>query len=250
MSPPQKLRPGPIALYVQLASIMRAQIKAGAWIDGAEVPTIDELCARYGVARVTVRQALQMLAAEGLVASQRGRRTLVTYDARKPDAAPLYAVMEPMLVMAADHVITVLDRTEVADLPAASHFHGQARGPYMRVRKIHSESGAPYCTMEVHIAADLYRRLPQGADEHEKLARLVRMHADPPLATGRERLTVAAADFEEAAALAYPMSAPVARLARVFCDENERIIYFGQFSYRGDRFGSERDLSAYVRHVW
>jgi len=250
MSQPQKLQPGPIALYVQLASIMRAQIKAGAWADGADIPTIEELCTRYGVARVTVRQALQMLAAEGLVSSQRGRRTSVTYDASRPDAAPLYAVMEPMLVMAPDHLITVLDRGEVDELPEAGRFFGRAAGPYMRVRKIHSEGGAPYCVMEIYIARDLYRRLPKGADEREKLARLVKMHADPALATGRERLTVAAADFDEAAALAYPMSAPVARLARVFCDEAERIIYFGQFSYRGDRFGSERDLSTYIKHVW
>lgn len=250
MSQPQKLQPGPIALYVQLASIMRAQIKAGFWANGAEIPTIEELCIRYGVARVTVRQALQMLATEGLVSSQRGRRTAVTFDASRPDAAPLYTVMEPMLVMAADHVITVLDRSEVAELPEAGRFFGQPAGPYMRVRKIHSEGGAPYCVMEIHIERDLYRRLPSGADEREKLARLVKMHAAPALATGRERLTVAAADFEEAAALAYPMSAPVARLARVFCDEAERIIYFGQFSYRGDRFGSERDLSTYIKHVW
>ncbi|MFX9718510.1 hypothetical protein ABTO87_18240, partial [Acinetobacter baumannii] len=82
---------------------------------------------------------------EGLVSSQRGRRTAVTYDARRPDAAPLYTVMEPMLVMAADHVITVLDRSEVAELPEAGRFFGQPAGPYMRVRKIHSEGGAPYC---------------------------------------------------------------------------------------------------------
>lgn len=250
MSSPRKLQPGPIALYVQLASIMRAQITGGLWPDGAEIPTIEELCGRYGVARVTVRQAVQMLAAEGLVTSQRGRRTAVTYDASQPGAAPLYQVMEPMLVMAADHVITILDRTELAELPEAGRFLGQARGPYMRVRKIHGEGGAPYCTMEVHIALDLYRRLPPGADEHEKLARLVRLHADPPLADGRERLTVGAADYDEATALAYPMSAPVARLARVFCDRDGRIIYFGKFSYRGDRFGSERDLSTYVKHVW
>src|ERR1700679_2612843 len=67
--------------YLQLASLFRHRIESGAWPTGKQVPTVDELVTECGVARATVRQAMGILADEGLIIRRRATGTIVT---RKP----------------------------------------------------------------------------------------------------------------------------------------------------------------------
>lgn len=61
---------------------------------------------------------------------------------------------------------------------------------------------------------------------------------------------VASADAVEAEALQIPIGAPVASMQPLFCDAQGRILYYGHFVYRGDRFGDERDLTNYILDHW
>ena len=53
---------GSTTLYAQLASVLRGRILGGEWAPGSDIPSIEELCSQYGLGRITVRQALQILA--------------------------------------------------------------------------------------------------------------------------------------------------------------------------------------------
>ncbi len=67
-----------IPLYFQLARLLREQISSGELAAGAQVPSERELMERYSLSRNTVRQALDMLVREGLVARDHGRGTYVS----------------------------------------------------------------------------------------------------------------------------------------------------------------------------
>jgi DNA-binding FadR family transcriptional regulator len=56
----------------QIAEQLRGAIVSGHFSIGERLPTEDELAARYGVSRATVREALKRLAAQNLVRSRRG----------------------------------------------------------------------------------------------------------------------------------------------------------------------------------
>jgi DNA-binding GntR family transcriptional regulator len=64
-----------IPLYRQLDVILRDQIAGGQLLPGDRLPSEAELCARYGVSRATVRQALQALDREGWIDRTPGRGT-------------------------------------------------------------------------------------------------------------------------------------------------------------------------------
>ncbi|MFF0489764.1 GntR family transcriptional regulator [Nocardia sp. NPDC004068] len=66
-------RSDPRAPYRQIADQFRAAITTGEIAPGERLPSETELIAYFGVARMTVRQALQELKAEGLVHAQQGR---------------------------------------------------------------------------------------------------------------------------------------------------------------------------------
>ncbi|MDP9495599.1 MAG: GntR family transcriptional regulator [Actinomycetota bacterium] len=64
-----------LARYEEIASDLRSLIAAAA--PGDRLPSDAELCEKYGVSRMTARQAVQAVAADGLVDRRRGAGTFV-----------------------------------------------------------------------------------------------------------------------------------------------------------------------------
>lgn len=63
--------------YRQIAAALREAIKLGRLAPGDRLPSEAELVERYGVARMTARQAIHELKTEGLVVSEHGRGVFV-----------------------------------------------------------------------------------------------------------------------------------------------------------------------------
>lgn len=70
------LRSG-VPLYMQVERSLRAFIASGEWAAGQQIPTEETLCSMYGVSRITVRQAVSNLVAEGMILRRRGRGRFV-----------------------------------------------------------------------------------------------------------------------------------------------------------------------------
>jgi GntR family transcriptional regulator len=64
-------------LYRRVYELLKGAIAAGAWGPGVELPSEARLGARFGVSRITVRQAMQLLQVEGYIRTQRARRAVV-----------------------------------------------------------------------------------------------------------------------------------------------------------------------------
>ena len=66
-----------VSRYIQLATLFRRRIEQGSWKPGERIPTVDELAAECGVARATIRQALDQIEADGLIERFRAKGTFV-----------------------------------------------------------------------------------------------------------------------------------------------------------------------------
>lgn len=233
-------------LYAQLASVLRGRIRRGDWSGGHPLPTLPELCAQYGVARITARQAIQLLSAEGLVSSQRGRRTVVVEGSVLD--RPLFPGLAEPLEQVPDYSVRVLHKDGAATLPPAFVGCGEPDRGYVCIRKIDSEAGVPYSLSTIFVARSVYRRFPRDAELSAKLSRLVRSASSGPFRSAQETISVSAADVDEAEALGCPLSSPVARVERVFLSADGTIVYAGWSVYRGDRFVLRRDLTRLRPH--
>ncbi len=67
----------PISLQYQLRTELINKIENGEWIEGKLIPSERELCAFYGVSRITVREVLKELVANGLLIRKQGLGTFV-----------------------------------------------------------------------------------------------------------------------------------------------------------------------------
>src|SRR6266436_1133356 len=64
--------------YAQIADIFRQRISRGIWAQGLRLPANEELATEFGVSRVTIRQAVDLLARDGIIEARQGRGTFIT----------------------------------------------------------------------------------------------------------------------------------------------------------------------------
>jgi len=82
-----------VPIYRQLKEIIREKIEEGELKPGERIPTEYELCAKFGISRTSVRQALTELAQEGYLHRRQGSGTFV--NQRRAGKAASIRVMLP-----------------------------------------------------------------------------------------------------------------------------------------------------------
>lgn len=87
---------GPAPLFAQLRDALRADIVGGGLAPGDRLPSESALIARFGVSRITVRQAIAALQSDGLVQTVNGKGSYVTRPGRGEGRGPLVGVLEAM----------------------------------------------------------------------------------------------------------------------------------------------------------
>jgi GntR family transcriptional regulator len=107
---------GPTPLYHQLKNILKSRILSNELKGNQRIPTEAELCAEYGVSRVTVRQALSELIKEGLIYRERGRGTFVTEGAEVRRLS-LRGTIENLIASGKGSRIKVLECREITPPP-------------------------------------------------------------------------------------------------------------------------------------
>jgi GntR family transcriptional regulator len=75
---------GDVPPYRQLAAILRAQIEAGEIPPRSPLPAITRLQQEHGLAKGTVRKAIQLLVDEGYVRIEPGWGTFVIPESERP----------------------------------------------------------------------------------------------------------------------------------------------------------------------
>jgi GntR family transcriptional regulator len=74
-------RAAPEYLYLQLAALIRDQIRSGDLPARSAIPSFPRLAAEYDLALATVRKAVAVLVSEGLLVTYPGRGTFVAGQA-------------------------------------------------------------------------------------------------------------------------------------------------------------------------
>jgi DNA-binding FadR family transcriptional regulator len=126
----------------QIVEDLREQILSGELPDGSRLPAERELAAHYDVSGPTVREAIRVLTAMGLVSTRNGSRTTVTAQAdtllamsiasvvqfEKVGAAEVLGLLGVLHAYAAELAAREASDAEIGRLRAAAERIGEARG--------------------------------------------------------------------------------------------------------------------------
>jgi GntR family transcriptional regulator len=231
----------PVPRYVQLADLMRQRIARGTWPRAHRLPSLDELTTEFGVARVTVRQAIDLLAREGLVSPQQGRGTFVTGAPSRERIINVVTTLDALARVYEDTQPRIVNIDESVGSPPLAESEGTPAPRYAFMRRVHLREGKPYCVISIWLDERIFRKAPQKFRSTTVIPLLKSMKG-VRIAAAHQVLTISSADVEVAGLLEVPMNAPVAEVRRVFKDAGGTVIYLADVTYRGDAIRLEMDL--------
>ena len=122
----------PLPLYHQLQHHLYERIRAGEFGVGDALPTEEQLCAAYGVSRITVRRALDALLNAGRISRRRGVGTFVAEPPSAVKSLTLVGSLSELFLNAKDLSYRVLSRGPIApdrwvqealEVPAGASVH-------------------------------------------------------------------------------------------------------------------------------
>ena len=218
--------------YLQIADLIRQRIARGQWPLGDKLPSLETLVEEFGVARLTVRQAMDLLAREGLVSPQQGRGTFViAVPARQQWLKVLTSLDDLARAYRDDKPEIVTFDESVARAPLTPD-DGTPAEQYVYMRRVHLKDGRPYCVIDLYLDERVFRRHAERFRRETVIPILAAMRNG--VAHAQQVLTIGTADVEVARRLQVPVNAPVAEVRRVLTDAAGRVIYLGEVKYRGD----------------
>ena len=231
----------PIPRYLQVADLLRQRIARGVWAQGQRLPSLDELGVEFGVARVTVRQSIELLARDGLVSPQQGRGTFVTGQPNNERWLNVVTTLDELSRVYRDTDPQIVNIDESTSAPALRPGEGTPAERYVFMRRVHSRDGRPYCVINIHLDERIFRRSPKRFRDETVIPLLTHMKG-VTIARAHQVLTIGTADMEVARLIDVPVNAAVAEVRRVFRDDADRVIYLAEVTYRGDAIHVEMDL--------
>ena len=234
---------GGIPLYRQIYDHFRKQIVSGRVEKNAHLPSEQEIIEKLGVSRITVRRALNELAASGLVTRQRGRGTVVTFNAAAPTIrASFDQLLEGLTRMGVETEVRLISHAIVApDRELRQHMELSRGDKLQRIVRLRLLDGEPFSYLVTHIP----KHVAEGYDEKELataslITLLDRAGHRPQSAT--QSITAVAAEGDAAKSLEIAEGVPLLRIHRIMRDSDDKIVQDITAHYRADRFQYQMNL--------
>lgn len=237
------LQAGSSPLYRQVADILRQRIAKGVWGVGALVPSLGSLATEFGVGLITVRQAVSLLAQEGLVRAQRGRGTRVL---ARPPVHPRLRIETSLAGLADVYRTTPFELRlleERDSAPALDTSEGKPAVRYHHIRRVHVREQQAISVISLWLDYDIFRITPKRFRQELIIPVLFDL-ARGRIAKATQTLTVSTAGPEAAHALGIAENSPVAEVRRVICDHSGTVIYVCDLTYRSGYIKWEMNLLA------
>lgn len=230
-------RSSPIPLYYQIARQLEAAIDSGQFAAGSHLPSEVELAQRLAISRPTVRQAIERLIEQGLVARRRGIGTCVV-PRRVRRAVQLTSLHDDLVASGRRPTTTVLALARGPAQGAIAQALNVAEGtPVVHLQRLRCADGAPLGLMHNHLPADLVT-LDAASLEAQGLYALLRARGLYPQ-VAEQTIGARPASSEEARLLATRPRQSLLTITRTAYSSAGRPIEYGHHCYRADRYTFE-----------
>lgn len=221
--------------YLAIADTLRSRIEAGEWKPGQRIPSERELITEFGVARMTLRNALDVLQSEALIDRRRGRNG-GTFINGIPPTVELTRIegFLPQLRERHDTVdseILTAEEIPVSDTVAKALEIEVGDAVFNIVRR-RSVDGVPVLYENSYFPATLFPQLLER-DLSQSLYELLDEYGRRPVWKS-EKIIPARATAREKNQLSVAHNLPLLRIVRVAKDSTDEVVEYSEDLLRSD----------------
>jgi GntR family transcriptional regulator len=233
----------PVPLYYQIMRRLVDLLESGQLAPGDRVPSERELTERFGVSRMTARQALAELERQGLVLRVQGKGSFVAHAKLEQPLGGLTSFSEEMLRRGLTPGARLLSAGVVpAGRKAAQALAIPEAAGVIRMERLRLAGGEP---MALEVSSLPYARVPgieRLLTEEGSLYRLLREQYNLVLARARQSLEAIPCPAHEAGLIQVREGSPVLLIERIAYDASGIPTEFTRSWYRGDRYRFTTEL--------
>lgn len=203
---------------------MRARIAAGEWAPGAALPSEQALAEQHGVAMATLRRALELLAAQGLVERLHGRGTFVRASLTGAPMLRFFRFGDGSGEVPSSRLVA---RRKGVASAAAAHALGIAKGsPVLHLQRVRSLAGQPRLLEEIELPLPLFQPLADlpAADWDDLFYPMYARRCGVHVQRATDEIGFATFTAAQAAHLGLPAGHPCARVVRHAFDVTGRCV--------------------------
>jgi len=224
-------------LFSRLADSLRQDILANRMPPGHKLPSESELQASFGVSRITVRQALSSLHAEGLIEKVNGKGSFVTRPNELPDMGPLIGFYEHMRKQGRNAIGRILSVREIGAPAAAAHALDVPVGhTLLTMRSLRLVDGKPLALVQAFAEPALMRSLIQEDVNTNDVVVLLETRLGHRLRSNRIEAQAIPANASHAKLLEVERGAPLLRIDFTPIDASGQSMVYSEMYFRGDSF--------------
>ncbi len=224
--------------------MIQAQIASGAMHPGDRVPSERELSDRFGMSRMTARQALLELVREGLLYREQGRGTFVAHHKINQGLLGVTSFTEDMLARGIAPASVGLEQMlELASPEARERLQLDLGATVVRLLRLRLGDNRPMALEEAILPADLVPGLEKVSLNGTFSLYAYLRERGILFKHAHQTLEAVLADAAQADPLGVKAGAPLLLLERISFDGDGRPLEFVRAHYRADRFKFFVDLS-------
>jgi GntR family transcriptional regulator len=220
-----------------LKEILRERTRSGEWKPGELIPSERELSEKYGISRMTARQAITDLVNEGLFYREQGKGTFVSERKITQQLIHLTGFTEDIRARGQRPGTIVLSaEMRQADEVTAEKLRVEAGTLIFRLQRLRLADDEPLAIELSQICFKGCERLLEEDLEHNSLYRLLETKYGILLMEADQELEAGLAGNENAQLLKISVGSPVLFTRRITYTERNQPIEFAKAVYCGNKY--------------
>jgi GntR family transcriptional regulator len=226
-----------LPLYYQVMRDLKEQIVSGKLGPGDRLPSEADLTSRFGVSRVVVRQALQILEDEALIERERGRGTFVSQKV-VDDATPrITGSLEDLIHMSPGTTLRVTEFRLVKAAPDLAEVFGVETGTELFfAKRVRLVDGLPFAVLTNYIPFEVGACISVSDLTRQPLITLIEQQAGVDIEWASQVYEAVAADEEMAGLLGVDLLTPLLKLTLKVYAADGSVVDLARVFYRSDRY--------------
>lgn len=226
----------PVPIYHQLEEYIKQQIENGLLKEEEVIPSEREFAERFQISRMTVRQAINNLVADGYLNRKKGRGTFVSKKKVEQELQGMTSFTEDMLSRGMKPSSKLLSFKIIqADKKTALDLKINENDPIYKIKRIRLADGAPMALETAYVPVNI---VPGLTEENSNLSlyQYIEENLSLSISEATQEIEASIADVHTAEPLGIEEGEPILFIVRIAYLQDGTPFELVKSSFRADRY--------------